>query len=113
MRLTIQEISHHRNGICGDPFYAVRFHDDDEERNMLAIVFDSFDNQEDGPYDLPSWPEIQHGCPVAVVDIDLAQSTIRFGENSWRGDQYSTALYQAIRNWETTDRQLKYREVEV
>lgn len=108
MRLTIQEIAHHRNGICGDTFYAVRFHDDDEDRNMLAIVFDK---TYDG-YNLPTWPKPQFGCPVAVIDLDLAQTTIRFGTNSWRGDEYSSALYQAIRNWETTDRQLRYREVE-
>lgn len=108
MKLIIQEVAHHRNGIGGDPFYVIRFYDPDEKSNMLGFVFDG-DEDETG---LPTWDWRKHGCRAAVVDIDLAQTTVAFGENSWRGDHYAPALHQAIRNWELSERQLRYGKVE-
>ena len=67
MKLFIEHIALHRNGICGAPFYPVSFRDPDEGR-MLGVVF-----------------ETDHH--VAVFHLDkLALGNIAFGVNSWRGD---------------------------
>ncbi|MCY2985007.1 MAG: hypothetical protein NTY15_15390 [Planctomycetota bacterium] len=72
----IVNLAHHRNGICGAPFYAVLFND--SESYKLGIVFDS-------PYH------------VAILDFDrLVLSNITFGENSYRGDLYEAPLRAAI-----------------
>jgi hypothetical protein len=80
MKISIQQIAHHRNGVGGEPFYAVTFTctEDGETRNMIATVFPS-----------PG--------AVAVYDRDLlAAGNILFGENSWRGDVYEPALRRVI-----------------
>ncbi|MEW4569516.1 hypothetical protein AB1L88_16750 [Tautonia sp. JC769] len=80
MNLTIENIQHHRNGICGAPFYVLLFRDPDEGR-MLGVVFD----------------EPHH---VAVFNLDkLAAGNIAFGVNSWRGDRYEPSLRTAIAGW--------------
>jgi hypothetical protein len=45
----------------------------------------------------PDWTEREgfHNPRVAVLALDLLPS-VKFGENSWRGDRYSGALYHAI-----------------
>jgi len=96
MNLTIHQIAFHRNGIGGDPFYAVRFYDRHEYREMLGIVFSRRCDEDS----LPEWEWGEDGCPVAVIDLDLARTTIKFGENSWRGDTYASDLYEAIREYE-------------
>jgi hypothetical protein len=92
---SVQEVSYHRNGVCGNGFYAVRFTSDIEAddgnwgspeaparpgANFLAIVFD-----EPG------------SC--AVICLDLIESVgVKFaGGNSWRGDQYEPELRKAIK----------------
>jgi len=83
MKLRIENIQHHRNGISGAPFHALIFRDPDEGR-MLGIVFQ---------------PE-HH---VAVFNLDkLALGNIAFGVNSWRGDHYEPHLRQAIAERERT-----------
>lgn len=78
MKLTIETVAHHRNGVCGAPFHAVLFRDPDEGP-MLGVVFDA-------PHH------------VAAFHRDkLAQGTVAFGVNSWRGDRYESALRAAIR----------------
>lgn len=73
MRLRIEQIQHHRNGISGAPFHVLIFRDPDEGR-MLGIIF-----------------EQEHH--VAVFNLDkLALGNIAFGVNSWRGDQYEPHL---------------------
>ena len=77
MKLRIENIQHHRNGISGAPFQVLIFRDPEAGR-MLGIVFD----------------ERRH---VAVFNLDkLAVGNITFGENSWRGDQYEPYLREAI-----------------
>jgi hypothetical protein len=77
MKLTLEQIEYHRNGICGAPFHVMIFQDSEEGR-MLGIVFDE-------PY---------HG---AVFNLDkLALGNIAFGVNSWRGDRYEPQLRQLI-----------------
>ena len=80
MKLAIENIQHHRNGICGAPFHVLLFRDPDEGR-MLGIVF-----------------EDEHH--VAVFNLDkLALGNIAFGVNSWRGDSYEPFLRTAINGW--------------
>ena len=77
MKLRIEQLQHHRNGICGAPFHVLIFHDPDEGR-MLGIVF-----------------EEQHH--VAAFNLDkLALGNIAFSSNSWRGDRYEPHLRRAI-----------------
>ena len=78
MKLVIENIQYHRNGVCGAPFHVLIFRDPDEGR-MVGIVFD----------------QEYH---VAVFNFDkLALGNIAFGVNSWRGDRYESPLRKAIR----------------
>jgi hypothetical protein len=81
MKLTIIDIAHHRNGICGIPFTVVLFTDTGSEGSRkVAILFDE-----------------PHYC--AVLDVaKLAAGDIEFGSNSWRGDTYEAPLRQAIKS---------------
>jgi hypothetical protein len=84
----IIDTAHHRNGVGGRGFSVVKFIDADEQRTMLAVVFDEReqDNRE---------------SVTAVFDLNLlAEGVIAFGENSWRGDQYDEALRRELaRRW--------------
>jgi len=81
--IKINKIASHRNGISGEPFYVVLFHDLDMDRNMMATIFD------DNGY-------------CAVLDVDeTAKGNIEFAMgNSWRGDWYEKDLRDAIAEWE-------------
>lgn len=77
MNLIPQSLDYHRNGICG-----IGFH--------VGIVKDS-----DGSKKLIIQFENQTGC-TAVLDLELLkQENIKFGENSWRGDQYES-IFKAL-----------------
>ncbi|MEZ6143808.1 MAG: hypothetical protein R3B84_24850 [Zavarzinella sp.] len=81
MKITVQEIARHRNGISGEPFHVICF-TDSTEGPMLGIVF-------------------QKPHHVAVLQMEqLAKGNIAFGSNSWRGDQYEPLLRQVIEQWE-------------
>lgn len=79
MKIVIESIQYHRNGISGAPFHVVLFADSGEEGSRkLAVVFDS------------PWH-------TAVLDVGkLTQGDIAFGSNSWRGDHYERPLRRAI-----------------
>ena len=73
----IISIARHRNGVSGAPFDTVLFTGDQRSRK-LAILF-----------------EPRGFC--AVLDVDkLAAGDIAFGSNSWRGDEYETALRSVV-----------------
>lgn len=82
MKLTIKEVSWHRNGIGGEGFHAVYFHysePGEEPKKMLAILFDD-----------PG--------QCAVIQLDQpGEFTVQFGRNSWRGDHFETQLRKAIK----------------
>ena len=81
MQLVIENIQHHRNGMCGAPFHVLIFRDPDEGR-MVGIVF-------------------EQEYHVAVFNLDrLAEENITFGVNSWRGDRYEPHLRNAITRWQ-------------
>jgi hypothetical protein len=79
MKLSIIDIAHHRNGICGAPFAAVLFEDGGPEGNSkIAILFEG-----------------EYLC--AVLDVaKLAAGDIAFGSNSWRGDTFEPYLRAAL-----------------
>jgi hypothetical protein len=80
MKLHIENIQNHRNGVSGAPFHVLLFRDPDEGR-MLGVVF-------------------QQEYHVAVFNLDkLALGNIAFGVNSWRGDRYEPFLRTAIKRW--------------
>jgi hypothetical protein len=82
MKLLINTIQHHRNGVSGAPFHALIFRDPDEGR-MLGIVF-------------------EQEAHVAVFNLDkLALGNIAFGVNSWRGDRYEPFLRAAVNGYTT------------
>lgn len=75
------QISYHRNGICGLPFYVVLFtwQDGSTSRRMMATVFDETN-------------------AIAVLDVnETAKGNVAFGGgNSWRGDHFETELRALI-----------------
>lgn len=84
MKLKIDEVAYHRNGVCGNGFHAVlfRFKPDGErrEKSFLATVFDEPGN-------------------CAVISLDrISVYGVEFGPNSWRGDWFEDELRAAIKN---------------
>ena len=77
MKLRIENIQLHRNGVTGAPFHVLIFRGTDEDR-MLGIVFEKKSH-------------------VAIFNLDkLAVGNIAFGVKSWRGDHYERPLRNAI-----------------
>ncbi len=88
MKITVQEVAYHRNGIFGEPFHAVLFQEENvpekegEPRELLGIVF---------PYKKGEPPR------VAVLERGkLKEGFVTFGLNSWRGAHYADILETAI-----------------
>ena len=81
MKLKIENIQFHRNGISGAPFHVVLFRDfGDQGSHKVGIVFDA-------------------EYHVAVLDVaKLASGDIAFASNSWRGDCYEPHLRNAIQS---------------
>ena len=88
MKIQIEQISHHRNGISGESFHAVLFTSDENTnadnspRRMVASVFEAPGH-------------------VSVLDIAMLTYTVEFGTNSWRGDCFEAQLREAIAAYET------------
>ena len=80
-RIRVIETACHRNGICGAPFHVVLFHDTgDENTRKVGILFEE-------PYH------------CAVLDVaKLAEGSIAFGVNSYRGDRFESALRNAVKS---------------
>jgi hypothetical protein len=84
-KLKIKTVERHRNGVAGSPFDIVTF----DERNgrkwdrKVAILF------------ADKWN-------IAVLNVDLlAAENVKFGENSWRGDNYENEMRQAVKeHWD-------------
>lgn len=69
------EVAYHRNGIASNGFHVIRFKFDGDD--FVAVVFDEPGN-------------------VAVLNLDLLPC-IKFGSNSWRGDEFEKSLRDAIK----------------
>ena len=89
-RIKVRVHDFHRNGVAGEPFHVVIFDEDrnarpDDQGRKVAIVFEA------------PWH-------IAVLGIaKLAAGDIRFGSNSWRGDEYEPHLRKAIANTSTAN----------
>lgn len=85
MNLTINKVSHHRNGVCGVPFTVILFTDNEIESGpMVATISD--DNK--------------LACHVLNID-ELNRGNIEFANgNSWRGDRYVDALLELAEEFE-------------
>lgn len=83
MKLKINEVAYHRNGVCGAPFWAVRFRwrpdGESQEENFIAVLFD-----EPGR------------CAVLGLDRMDTMGVAFAGGNSWRGDRFEGELRRAI-----------------
>lgn len=86
MKRSLISTSHHRNGVCGDPFNVSLIKDEDGTVK-LCVDFG--------------------GMAFAVLQVDkLATGDIAFGSNSWRGDHYADEVRKLAENAEqarTTD----------
>lgn len=79
MKLSIIDIAHHRNGIAGVPFHVVVFNDGESVK--IGVLFGT-DNH------------------CAVFDLaKLAAGDIRFGSNSYRGDDFESGLRMAVKHF--------------
>lgn len=77
--IVVRQVAWHRNGVGGTGFHAVLF-DNPGKGLMVAIVFD------------------EPGC-CAVLKVEPLSTAVgvAFGENSWRGDVFESALREAIK----------------
>lgn len=80
MKLEILASDYHRNGVCGQGF-KVFLAKDEEARTMLVVQFPPEASKKVG----------LRLCAAFEV-AKLAAGNIRFGENSWRGDDYECGL---------------------
>lgn len=86
MKIQILEVAHHRNGVSGESFYAVRFYPYRKPKErFLGIVF-----------------ETPGQCAVIRSDL-LETAGVEFGVNSWRGDDYEPALRAAVASFDEYD----------
>lgn len=91
----VHAVAHHRNGVCGVPFYVVTFTDQENGDAMIATVF----------------PE---SGAVAVLSMGLlAEGCIEFGRNSFRGDHFERELRAAIAAYEAGRASIDTSAVEV
>lgn len=94
----IIEVVHHRNGVSGWPFYVVRFTRQTDEP-MVATVFLNYNT----PYEPDSGIDRSIDPQVAVFS-ERRLPSIRFMENSWRGDVFAPELYDAIEAYQAAGR---------
>jgi hypothetical protein len=102
--LAISSVAHHRNGISGEPFVAVVFTDLDEGQRMVATIGYRLNKEGDDTELNPS--------DTRVLDIDmLDDGDVRFGHNSWRGDNYGWGLVEEVERLLAEERDAFYRKV--
>lgn len=80
IKIKVEQIEYHRNGISGEPFYVVLFRDlteGDNSQVKVATVFEASKH-------------------VAVLGLDgLNEGNIGMG-NKWRGDNYEPLFRKVI-----------------
>lgn len=91
---TVAQVTFHRNGVSGEPWYGVTFFDPASAREValepdtlfLAVVPADDEPGKCGP----------RGVPVYVVALDAP-------EERWRGDHYAEFVADAIRDWNAAE----------
>lgn len=102
---SIQEVAYHRNGVCGEGFYAIRFTADIEDLDPKLVEL--FGNEQPGAGQKDAnWLAIlfdgEGQCAVTCLDL-IAACGVKFaGGNSWRGDNYEPELREAIKTRQTS-----------
>ena len=81
---TVNEVAHHRNGVTGEPFHAVRFVSAETGDEMLGIVF-------------PGKGQIAVLNLGTLLGSQERPGTVAFGINSFRGDRFESELRRAVR----------------
>lgn len=85
--MKVIEVARHRNGISGEPFYAILFtappESGEEEEKFIATLFD-----EPGQ------------CAVIGLDRIEGMGVTMARGNSWRGDHYETELRKYCKQYE-------------
>lgn len=93
--MQIIQREYHRNGICGMPFHAFLFFDDPEETGRPELfVGIQFADDFDASGNLQSINP--HTAVLRVRDLST-EAGVTFGINSWRGDRYTDAFADAIK----------------
>lgn len=85
MNLTINKVSHHRNGVCGVPFMVILFTDNElNDGPMVATISD----------------DDKLACHILNVG-ELVKGNIEFARgNSFRGDRYVDTLLELVEAFE-------------
>jgi hypothetical protein len=75
------KVAYHRNGVSGEGFHIITFHNNEDHIDMVGIVFEG-------------------SGQVAVFDRKLlGEGVIEFRQNSWRGDSFEPSLREVIAEW--------------
>ena len=97
LNIKIKTLNYHRNGVCGEGFYTGILNDSISKK--LFVYFPNIDK--DGRVTKTNPDEtVWNFLPIrtAILDAELVGENItEFGENSWRGDHYSDAIFDAIK----------------
>jgi len=85
MKIKLVQCEYHRNGIGGLGFYAILFDwkDGKVKRRMLATLFDE-----------------RGACAVLEVAPLSTEVGVKFGLNSWRGDDFEKELRRLVKESE-------------
>jgi hypothetical protein len=85
MKIKLVQCEYHRNGICGLGFHAILFDwkDGKMKRRMLATL-----SHEPG------------ACAVLEVAPLSTEVGVKFGTNSWRGDDFEKELRRLVKELE-------------
>jgi hypothetical protein len=83
VKISVDSVAHHRNGIMGNSFHVVLFCSSRLANDLLVgVVFEEKGN-------------------VAVLDVDqLSDGDLDFGSNSFRGDDFEADLRAAVKEYE-------------
>jgi hypothetical protein len=85
MKIKIEKIAYHRNGVAGEGFHVATFICPENKTPMVGIVFEG-------------------GGQCAVFNRQLlGEGVIERRKNSWRGDCYESDLREAIKQFRGRD----------
>ena len=92
MEIKVAAIEYHRNGVCGDGFYTVRFRAPEVEREFKPNLDGEFLAVMPGVYASDDPAQRKFACEVECYVVFLPEP-----ERNWRGDHFSDAVRDAIR----------------